>query len=150
MPCSFFAELQLAFLNDNVLRCRLRTSHVNSAEIAKPKQTCKTIFLWTGNLANAKHWPEGWLDWKPISGILLKLAGCLLTQNILISLHRALSAQSVDDIRLATQRWADGATNQGNKAADYLTDGFPFKQACHLYFLLLTILIKHCFGQESV
>lgn len=45
MPCSFFAELQLAFHNDNVLRCRLRTSHVNSAEIAKPKQVCKTIFL---------------------------------------------------------------------------------------------------------
>lgn len=40
---------------------------------------------------------------KPISGIFVELAGCLLTQNELISPRRALSAQSVHDIRLATR-----------------------------------------------
>lgn len=49
---------------------------------------------------------------KPISGISVELAGCLLTQNELISPRRALSAQSVHDIRLAEQkemgRWRDG------------------------------------------
>lgn len=49
---------------------------------------------------------------KPISGISVELVGCLLTQNELISPRRALSAQSVHDIRLAEQkemgRWRDG------------------------------------------
>lgn len=41
---------------------------------------------------------------KPISGIFVELAGCLLTQNELISPRRTLSAYSVHDITLATQR----------------------------------------------
>lgn len=41
---------------------------------------------------------------KTISGIFVEPAGCLLTQNELISPHGALSAQSGHDIRLATQK----------------------------------------------
>lgn len=41
---------------------------------------------------------------KTISGIFVELAGCLLTQNELISPRGALSAQSVHDIRLAAQK----------------------------------------------
>lgn len=120
-------------------------------EIAKPKQTCaRQYFSEPETWQMQKHWPEGWLYWKPISGILLELVGCLLTQNELISLHGALSAQSVHDIRLATQPemgwWRDSrATRQLINS-----DGFPFRQACHLYFLLLPILIKHSIWQESV
>jgi len=70
----------------------------------------------------AKRKPLTWrvARLKPISGIFVELAGCLLTQNELISPCRALSAQSVHDITLATQRkrWADGATDQCGEPAD--------------------------------
>lgn len=72
---------------------------------------CKTIFLYAGCLVNSE--PLTWrvARLKPISGIFVELAGCLLTQNEQISPHRALSAQSVHDITLATQRemgwWRD-------------------------------------------
>lgn len=58
---------------------------------------------------------------KTISGIFVEPAGCLLTQNELISPHGALSAQSGHDIRLATQKemgwWRDGP----QQPADWLT-----------------------------
>lgn len=56
---------------------------------------------------------------KPISGIFVELTGCLLTQNELISPRRALSAQSVHDIRLATRRemgwWRDRPEQQAGR-----------------------------------
>lgn len=58
---------------------------------------------------------------KPISGIFVELAGCLLTQNELISPRRALSVQSVHDIRLATQREMGWWRDRPEQRAGWLT-----------------------------
>lgn len=58
---------------------------------------------------------------KPILGIFVELAGCLLTQNELISPRRALSAQSVHDIILAPQKEMDWWRDRAGQWASWLT-----------------------------
>lgn len=64
-------------------------------------------------------WRVVWL--KPISGIFVELAGCLLTQNELISPRRPLSAQSVHDITLAPQKETDWWRDRPEQRASWLT-----------------------------
>lgn len=82
---------------------------------------CKTIFRYAGCLVNAKPWPRRVAQLKTISGIFVELAGCLLTQNELISPRGALSAQSVHDIRLATQREMGWWRDRPQQRAGWLT-----------------------------
>lgn len=111
---------------------------------------CKTIFLWSGSLANAKLWPEGCLEWNQSLASLWDLhAVCWPKVNWFPPAGLYLPSQCMTSDWLVER---DGLmARQTDQSAGWLSHRLlPFQPGLSPLFPFATILIKHLISWRKV